>query len=84
MEVYTGLEEVLYFVFQFLYTRSRKPLTLYEWIFKSDISSKPVSIVIGLGALGLGISQLVGSVSPRRDFRHINLDWLKMYSGSTV
>jgi hypothetical protein len=84
MEVHTGLEEVLCSVFQFLCTRSGKPSTLCEGIFECDISSEPVPVVVGLGALGLGISQLVGSVSPRRDFRHMNLDWLKMYSGSTV
>jgi hypothetical protein len=55
MEIYTRLEEVLYSVFQFLYTRSRKPLTLCEGIFKNDISSKPVLMVVELGVLGLGI-----------------------------
>ena len=75
---------MLYSVFQFLCTRSGKPSTLCEGIFESDISSKPVPVVMGLGALGLGISQLVGSVSPRRDFRYMNLDWLKIYSDSIV
>jgi hypothetical protein len=79
-----GLEEVLRSVFKLLCTRSGKPLILCEGIFESNISSEPVPVVVGLGALGLGVSQLVGSVSPRRDFRHMNLDWLKMYSGGTV
>ena len=55
MEVHTGLEEVLCSVFKFLYTRSRKPSTLYEGIFESDINNKPVLMIMELGALGLGI-----------------------------